>query len=235
MSKRIVLDAGHGLNTPGKRCMKQIDAKETREWFLNQRIASKVQEKLKSYDVEVLRVDDPTGKIDIDLNTRCRKANEFGADIYCSLHHNAGIAGGPGGGLVIITYDNSAEAIKMQNCLYDCLIAEGALKGNRSNPKYSNNSLRVLNGTKMIAVLAEHGFMDSTTDTPIILTDDYAEKMANGWIAFFEQYLGITKIKKEEQVPGKLYYVQVGAFRSKENADALVAELIEKGYSAIIK
>ena len=87
----------------------------------------------------------------------------------------------------------------------------------------------------MIAVLAEHGFMDSTTDTPIILTDDYAEKMANGWIAFFEQYLGITKIKKEEQVTGKLYYVQVGAFRSKENADALVAELAGKGYSAIIK
>lgn len=235
MSKKIVLDAGHGLNTPGKRCMESIDAKETREWFLNQRIVSKVQEKLKNYDVEVLRVDDPTGKNDIDLNTRCRKANEFGADIYCAFHHNAGIAGGSGGGLVIITYDNSAEAIKMRNCLYDCLIAAGGLKGNRSNPKYANGSLRVLNGTKMIAVLAEHGFMDSTTDTPVILTDDYAEKMANGWIAFFEQYLGITKIKKEEQVTGKLYYVQVGAFRSKENADALVAELAGKGYSAIIK
>lgn len=45
----------------------------------------------------------------------------------------------------------------------------------------------------MSAVLVEHGFMDSTVDAPIILTEEYAEKMANGWIKFFENYLGIKK------------------------------------------
>lgn len=240
MSKKIVLDAGHGINTPGKRCMKSIDANETREWYLNQRIVSRVQEKLKSYDVEVLRVDDPDGYTDVTLTARCSMANSFGADLYCSFHHNAGINGGSGGGLSIITYDDSATAKTIRDTLYDSLINAGGIKGNRSNPKYADSSLYVLNGTKMYAVLVEHGFMDSTVDTPIILTEGFAEKMANGWISFFEQYLGIKKKAEStpasaEQTEGKLYRVQVGAFKNKKNAEALAAELIRKGYSAIIK
>lgn len=193
MSKRIVLDAGHGMYTPGKRCMKEIDPNETREWWLNQRIASKVEERLKSYDVEVIRVDDPTGKTDVPLGTRCAKANDFKADIYCSFHHNAGINGRNGGGIVVFTYDNSKEAIRLRNTLYECLISAGGLSGDRSNPKTANPGLQVLNSTRMIAVLVEHGFMDSIKDTPVILTNEYAEKMAAGWIDFFEKYLGIKK------------------------------------------
>lgn len=243
MSKKIVLDAGHGINTPGKRCMNSIDANETREWYLNQRIVSKLQEKLQDYDVEVLRVDDPTGNSDVPLSNRCSKANDFNADIYCSFHHNAGINGGSGGGLTVLTYDNSAEAVRLRDILYNCLIGAGGLAGNRSNPKYADPSLYVLNSTKMIAVLVEHGFMDSTTDTPVILTEEYAEKMADGWVAFFEQYLGI--VKKDSTAPAgsavnvqlksRLYYVQVGAFADKAKAEALVTELVEKGYQAIVK
>lgn len=243
MSKKIVLDAGHGINTPGKRCMKSIDANETREWYLNQRIVSKLQEKLQDYDVEVLRVDDPTGNSDVPLGTRCSKANNFNADIYCSFHHNAGINGGSGGGLSVLTYDNSAEAVRLRDTLYNCLISAGGLAGNRSNPKYADPDLYVLNSTKMIAVLVEHGFMDSTTDTPVILTEEYAEKMADGWVAFFEQYLGIVKKDStapagqpaDVQLSNKLYYVQIGAFSDKANAEALAAELIEKGYQVVIK
>ena len=44
---KIAIDAGHGLYTAGKRCLKSIDPNETREWVLNSRIAGKVIEKLK--------------------------------------------------------------------------------------------------------------------------------------------------------------------------------------------
>lgn len=242
MSKKIVLDAGHSMNTPGKRCMKAIDVNETREWYLNQRIVFKVQEKLNEYDVEVLRVDDPTGNTDVSLSSRCSKANAFNADIYCSFHHNAGINGASGGGLSVITYDDSSAAVSLRNTLYDCLISNCGLAGNRSNPKYADPGLYVLNSTKMIAVLVEHGFMDSTTDTPVILTDEYAEKMANAWITFFEQYLGIQKRGNSVpagpdtvQLSNRLYYVQVGAFADKKNAEAIAAELTEKGYQVIVK
>ncbi len=196
---KIALDAGHGMNTAGKRCLKSIDPNETREWWLNQRIASKVEERLKDYDVETLRVDDVTGKTDVKLATRCKKANDWNADVYCSFHHNAGINGGAGGGLVVITYDDSTEAISIRDALYNSLINAGLMKGNRSNPKVSNKSLYVLNSTKMPAVLVEHDFMDSTTATPVILTEDFANKAADGWINFFESYYGIKK--KSEPTP----------------------------------
>lgn len=190
---KLVLDAGHGIFCPGKRCLKSIDRNETREWILNDRIVDKVESKLANYDVEVLRVDDTTGAKDVSLSDRVKKANNWKADLYCSFHHNAGINGGSGGGLTVITYDNRDSLVKLRDKLYNHLISAGGIKGNRATPKYANSSLYVLKHTKMNAVLVEHGFMDSTVDTPIILTEEYAEKMANGWIKFFEDYLGIKK------------------------------------------
>ena len=194
---KIVLDAGHGMNTPGKRCLKSLDTNETREWFLNQRIVSKVENNLKEYEVEVLRVDDVTGVVDVPLADRTRKANAWGADIYCSFHHDAGANGSSAGGISIFTYRDSEREISLRDTLYECLRSAGGL-GGRSNPKKAYPQLYVLNQTKMTAVLVEHGFMDSTKDTSIILTDGYAEKMACGWIEFFEKFLGI---KKKELAP----------------------------------
>ena len=71
----ICLDAGHYLETPGKRCMKALDPKETREWSLNERIARKVQSFLSKYDCTTMRVDDTTGKTEVTLYNRVIKAN----------------------------------------------------------------------------------------------------------------------------------------------------------------
>lgn len=191
---RIVLSAGHWLYEGGRRCLKKFDVNETREWELNKRIVEKVQAKLKDYEnVEVLRVDDPTGKTFIDVDVRARKANNFKADIYCSFHHNAGINGGAGGGITVLTYDNREELSNIRTKLYNALLNAGGIKGNRSQPLQNRPDLAELRMTNMSAVLVEHGFMDSSVDVPIIVTDAYAEKMANGWIDFFEKYLGIKK------------------------------------------
>lgn len=86
---KIGIDAGHGLRTAGKRCSKQFDVNETREWVLNSRVATKVCEILNRSGVETIRLDDTTGNTDIDLNTRCRNANNLGLDLVVSIHHNA--------------------------------------------------------------------------------------------------------------------------------------------------
>ena len=101
MSKIIAIDAGHGMKTAGKRCLKSIDPAETREWWLNDRIAVQVQELLTAYDCTAIRVDDPTGVKDISLSARVKAANSANADIYISIHHNAGVKGGSGGGTVV--------------------------------------------------------------------------------------------------------------------------------------
>lgn len=191
---KIALNAGHGLNTAGKRCLASLDPNETREWQLNSRICNKIEDKLKSYDgYELIRLDDTTGKTDIALKTRTNKANEFGADFYLSIHHNAGVNGGNGGGIIAIVYNKvDNTTLNYQKALYDSLIKHTGLKGNRSQPLQKQN-LHEVRESKMPAVLLECGFMDSATDVPIILGDTFAEQVANACVEVLIKKGGLTK------------------------------------------
>ena len=195
---KIALDAGHGLFTPGKRVLKSLDANETREWFLNDRICDRVERLLESYEgYELIRVDDTTGSADISLSERVRKANEAGADFYLSVHHNAGVNGGLGGGIISIAHTNaSAKSAEYQKILYEELISTTGLSGNRSVPLARQN-LYVLRETNMPAVLVECGFMDSTTDVPRILSEEFAESAASGIV---NALVLIGKLTKKEEV-----------------------------------
>lgn len=232
---KIALDAGHGINTAGKRCLKSIDPKETREWTLNDRICDKIESYLKEYtNYSLIRVDDTTGKKDIALATRVTNANNFGADIYISIHHNAGIKGGKGGGLVAYTYTKvNKTTASWQSELYDAIINATGLKGNRATPLAKGN-LYVVRKTTMPAVLLECGFMDSTTDTPVILTEDFANKVAKAIVDVIAKKSGLVKKKVEQGETNKLYKVQVGAYRDRENAQRIVDMLKADGYDAII-
>ena len=189
----IALDAGHGLNTLGKRCMKAIDPNQTKEWVLNSRIAEKVEALLAGYNCEVLRVDDRTGKKDVSLSQRVKAANNAKATVYVSIHHNAGIKGGTGGGIVIFAAVSCSQKPKeLQKAVYTATVEKTGLKGNRSNPMPEKNYY-VVKYTKMPAILGEFGFMDSAKDTPIILTDSFAQKAAEGIVEGLVAVLNLTK------------------------------------------
>ncbi len=229
---KIALTAGHYRYTAGKRCLKKLDKNETREWVLNDRICDKIEKLLSAYEgYSLLRTDDTTGEKAIEIDARVKAANDFDADIYISVHHNAGIYGGKGGGIVAYTCKNcQAVSSQWQKELYDALIKATGLKGNRASPLAQSNLYEVKK-TKMPAVLLELGFMDSATDVPVILSEDYAEKCATAITEVIVKRGSLAK--KEEERP--LYRVQVGAFFVKSNAEKLVAELKEKGYRPLIK
>lgn len=176
---KLALSAGHCYSTAGKRCDKRIDKNETREWVLNDRICDKLENKLKAYDgIEILRLDDTSGEKYVSLTTRSNAANKYGADLYLAIHHNAGVKCGSGGGIVAYVYTKpSAESLSWQKAFYDATIKETGLKGNRATPLAKGN-LHECREPKMPAVLLECGFMDSTTDVPIILTEAFAEGIA---------------------------------------------------------
>jgi N-acetylmuramoyl-L-alanine amidase len=198
---KLALNAGHGKNTKGKRCMKKLDKNETREWVLNSRICEKIEMFLKEYDgIDIIRLDDVTGKCDIALKQRTKTANTYGADFYLSIHHNAGIKGGNGGGIETYVYTNpTEESLKWQNALYTALLKTTKLKGNRANGvrKANFHECRV---SKMPCVLVECGFMDSKIDVPIILTDDFANKVAEACV---EVVVAKAKLKKKTTEPKK--------------------------------
>ncbi len=192
----LALSAGHYLYRAGKRCMKSIDPSETREWVLNGRIADMLTDRLSKYaGVEIVRLDDPTGETSITLEERAKKSDDHNADFYLAIHHNAGINGGSGGGVVVYHYPTTKNHEQAQ-ALYDDVVSANGLKGNRSTPIVATTDLYEVCAPVADSLLLENGFMDSTTDTPIILTEAFAEKTADGLCKFFVDYWGL-ELKKD--------------------------------------
>lgn len=231
---KVALGAGHGLRTAGKRCPKSLDPNQTREWWLNDRVCDYIQDKLSDYDgVSVLRMDDSDdGADDVALADRAKAANDFGADLYLSIHHNAGMNGGSGGGIVAFCHPNaSSTTVQWRDALYAELIQLTGLKGNRAEPLATAN-FQILRQTAMPSVLLELGFMDSATDVPVILSDAYAQNCAQAIVNVIAARAGL--MKKTKEPTGVRYRVQVGAFNSRANADKLVEELAAKGIESFV-
>lgn len=194
----IAISAGHYKYTPGKRCLKKFDPNETREWVLNAKIAEYLTKILADYDCSILRLDDPTGEKAITIQERARIANQKKADIYIAIHHNA--AGTPqsqsgnwsGGGVVVYHYPK-AQRKESATRLYNNIISYNRLRGNRSTPIKATTSLYEITAPNMPAYLIENGFMDSSVDTPQIISNSFALETAQG-IAYF--LINELKIKK---------------------------------------
>ena len=197
MSFKIAYCAGHYLGTPGKRLPAYIDPNETREWVLNDRVADHFERAAMEYeDVLTLRTDDLTGRNFVDIPDRAADANRWGADLYIDMHHNAGINGGTGGGVCAFSYPGSVKGKAFRDAIYEAVIAAGGLKGNRSQP-LQEKAFDSLALTHMPAVLMEYGFMDSTTDAPVILTDAYSKLVA---YATMEGIAKVAGLKKRQPV-----------------------------------
>jgi N-acetylmuramoyl-L-alanine amidase len=191
VGKIIALDAGHGMNTVGKRCMEKFDPSRTREWYLNDRIMDLVEIKLRNYDCVVLRVDDTTGVKDVSLAARVNAANNAKADMYISMHHNAGLNGRDGGGTQVYYYSSDANRKNQAQTLYNYITARTRLYGNRAS-KVVKQAFYVIKNTKMPAFLVENGFMDSP-DVHTIITQSHADKTADGVVAFLVKELSLQQ------------------------------------------
>jgi N-acetylmuramoyl-L-alanine amidase len=81
---KILIDAGHGIDTPGKRSPNGV----FKEWAWNKDVAEKIVETLqyKGYDVLLINPEEK----DISLSERANRANKHGKDsIFVSIHCNA--------------------------------------------------------------------------------------------------------------------------------------------------
>lgn len=165
MIYKIAYGAGHGCNTPGKRT-----PDDEREWFFNNAVVLAFETEMKKYkNVQLLRTDDPTGKTDVPLKTRTDKANNWGADIYISFHHNAlrGIWGDHTG-TETFYYRGSQNGYRLARLIQDHIVKAYNLR----NRGLKVNNLHITRETKMPAVLIEGCFMDSCIDIKKLRDDE---------------------------------------------------------------
>src|SRR5690606_2013845 len=231
MTKVIAIDAGHGINTPGKRT-----PDNEREWSFNNKVAVATIKYLNEYEgVKIVRLDDPTGKRDVPLKERTDKANKAKADVLVSIHHNA-LAGkwGTHGGTEVFTYlGNWPDAERLAKLVLDRILKAYGLKS-RGLKKANFHMLRE---SAMPAILIEGGFMDSTVDIVKMRDDKVLDEAGKAIAEGVAVYFGLKKKpapKPKPNNPSKLYRVQIGAYSVKANADAQAAKAKRAGYSPYI-
>ena len=88
---KICIDAGHGINTPGKRTPKFPDGSFMKEFEFNVKVAQYLREELENYeglDI-VFTHNHPSGLVDVPLKERTNRANKVEADLFVSIHADA--------------------------------------------------------------------------------------------------------------------------------------------------
>ena len=193
----IILDPGHGVNTPGKRSPdgSLLEYKYCRE------IQNLVCDKLESLGYTV--VNTVLTDEDVSLSKRCKIANNF-CDIYgnkncllVSIHCNAAGFGNKwmnaSGWSVYISNNASSNSKKLAECLFNSAKKLG-LKTRQPEPsqKYWTQNLAMCRDTKCPAVLTENLFQDNKKDVEFLLSEKGKETIVNlhvqGIINYINQF-----------------------------------------------
>lgn len=175
MTKRIYLDAGHGGYDSGA-------VGYVKESAVNIKVVEYMSHYLqKNYPCEVYK--DTTSND--SLVTICNRANKWKADLFVSVHFNAG----GGDGYEALVY--SAANKKLGECFAKHVKAIG--QNLRSPAVKYRPDLIVLNSTNMQAILNECAFVDNKKD--IQDWDENAElkKMGEALAMAAAEWLGMTK------------------------------------------
>lgn len=247
LSKKLVLSYGHGSNTFDDSGSKGIIVAGVKyeEHTHNATVGEKVRKIVEAHGIDVLVVQPPFGK-DVPLKTRTDKANAWGADLYYSIHSNA--AKPETKGYTAFYWKDSAAGKAAAEDYAKFAKAEGfPLYHNGVYPSVAGtwNDFHELRETNMTAILSENGFMTNKEDFKRIFQneggalDKEARVHAKTILEFFKVPYDPSKgqpVRKPANIvdPDALYKVQVGAFKSKSNAEALVSKLKKDGYPAIV-
>ena len=181
-SKFIIIDRGHGENTPGKRSPIWSDGKQLLEWEFNNDIATRVAHKLGAAGVRNRLL--VTEKEDIQLSERCRRVNNIcrmhgtNACILISIHANAG----GGTGYEVFTSPGKTQADEYATIMLDAL--KEAFPKERIRTDYSDGDadkearFYILQKTNCPAILTENLFMDNEKDCRKLMDENYRERIA---------------------------------------------------------
>nr|WP_113930802.1 N-acetylmuramoyl-L-alanine amidase [Bacillus sp. P14.5] len=217
---KIIIDAGHGYSTPGKRSPSGM-----REYEFNREAALAAKELLLSYEkTEVYFTH--SDKEDVSLKRRSDFANRMKGDVFISIHANAfGSGWNDAHGVETYVYQTKpAAALSLANNIQTKLTERTGLK----NRGVKAADFHVLRETEMTAVLVECGFMTNKKEAELLKTPSYRKTCGQAIaLALADHY----RLAKKES---RLYKVQAGAFSRKENAEALLSKLKRAGFEGFI-
>lgn len=196
----------------------------TNEKVQCRKISAATAEALRRCGFEVIDTKEET------LAGRCRESNQWKADLHVPIHTNA--FNGKVTGTRIMCHALSGEGYKAARAVYKALspITPGLSENISAAP-----NLYEVKHTLAPCVYIEVDFHDVPNVAKWIVehTADIAEAICKGIC----NYYGVDYKSAQETKPaesGVIYRVQVGAYSSVENADAMAKKLAAAGFPAMI-
>ena len=183
MSKTIILDNGHGVNTPGKRSPKWEDGTQLFEYEFNRDIVKRIAAMLAKDKINVIILVPESN--DVSLQERCNRANRIYKNsdnnaILISVHGNAG----GGTGWECYTTVGKTKSDSIATILCEEAAAEFAKDGWKIRSDMSDgdpdkeSQFYILKHTNCPAVLTENFFFDNRKDCRFMMSGEGRNRIA---------------------------------------------------------
>jgi len=177
---KILLDNGHGSNTPGKRSPIWSDGSQLFEWEFNREVVRLIVNSFEYYEInyEIITPEE----LDVSLTERIRRVNNLSKNEECfliSIHANAG----GGTGFEIFTSPGQTKSDEYATVIFN--VASQMLPGWRMRKDTSDGdpdkeaNFALLKRTICPAVLTENMFMDTEKDCKFLMSEDGREIIAD--------------------------------------------------------
>ena len=187
--RRVVIDAGHGGDDPGKVGINGANEKD-----VNLEIARLVKQYLEMSDVEVVMTresdeglndaDAPNKKVQ-DMKRRIALIEEEAPALTVSIHqnsyHEANVRGAQ-----VFYYSHSTEAKDAAQVMQEALLNVDA--DNKRQAK-DNDSYYLLKRTEVPTIIVECGFLSHPEEAELLADEEYQKKIADAITDGVEKYL----------------------------------------------
>lgn len=196
---KVLIDNGHGENTPGKRSPKWNDGTQLFEWDYTREIARRVQSELRSKGIDVDLI--VKENVDVPLGERCKRVNsickEYGAKncVLVSIHCNAAGDGTKPmqarGWSVFVSLNASAKSKDLADRFCDAALTNNVkLRPYSPKQRYWAQNLAMCRDTNCPAVLTESFFMDNEDDCKYLLSPEGKATVTKIHVDAILKYLG---------------------------------------------
>lgn len=175
--KTVVIDAGHGKKDSGA-----VGATKKLEKDFNLSMVLKVNELLKK-NPEITVILTRSTDVFVELVDRAKIANKAKADVFLSIHANAGDEG-VGGSETLYTKDMDKP---FATIIHKYLMAATGLPDRKC--RYQN--LSVCRNTTMPACLIEPGFLTNPAEEELLFNEEFQNKLAVAMAHGICEYLGV--------------------------------------------
>lgn len=225
MAKKVFIGVGHGGNDPGA-----VSGK-IKEKDLNLKIALVLRDELKRHGIEVgiSRTKDEND----DLNEEIRECNKFAPDLALDIHNNAG--GGDGAEVFYYSGGGTSKTLA-KNVLAEIEKTGQQSRGIKTRVEGGVDYFGFIREIVAPSVIVECAFVDNKTDVKAVNDAKGQKTMGTAIAKGVLKTLGINyKAEKTDTKAEKAYYLYVGDYKTKKDAETVQKKLKEIGITAKIK